>query len=176
MWAIFRKAPKNRHPERSATQISSRDTALGGAESKDPEVLISPMLLRAFQPPKPGPARHRLPWAREKELLVSCDVGLTIARALSCPVLLTLTWFPHLSLPSENSFRAYGVHAHAAVDQLRNVHVDRDAGQHIGVVAAQVLLLYQEVDHVTHCQRGGFLKVRTESHADVAGGRLCSGP
>ncbi len=33
----------------------SRNTALGAAESKDPEGLILPMPLGAFQPPKPAP-------------------------------------------------------------------------------------------------------------------------
>jgi hypothetical protein len=49
---VFQSPPERRHPERSASQIYSV-TQLNGAESKDPDVLISPMLLVPFQPPKP---------------------------------------------------------------------------------------------------------------------------
>ena len=37
LWIFFVKTPTKRHPERSASQIYGVNTALVGAESKDPE-------------------------------------------------------------------------------------------------------------------------------------------
>jgi hypothetical protein len=47
------KLPQNRHPERSASQILSRDTALVARSRRTSAVLILPMLLGAFQPTSP---------------------------------------------------------------------------------------------------------------------------
>ncbi|HET6217786.1 MAG TPA: GIY-YIG nuclease family protein, partial [Acidobacteriaceae bacterium] len=67
---------KNRHPERSASQIY-RGTPRSVARSRrTPRMLILPMPFGAFQPPKPalgGPATV-FPWGREQGLLASCHV------------------------------------------------------------------------------------------------------
>src|SRR6202453_2716791 len=104
---------------------------------------------------------------------------------VSCRIILVLreipqrraSAFPYESaLLGENVLRTYRMNAHASVHQLSDVDIDRYAGQHIGVIAAQVLLVNQEVDHVAHCEGGRFLQVRTEAHADVGGGGLGSRP
>ena len=47
------KLPQNRHPERSASQILSRDTVLVARSRRTSAVLVLPMLLGAFQPTSP---------------------------------------------------------------------------------------------------------------------------
>ncbi len=73
---FFSKLPQNRHPEAERLTDLSRDTALNGAESKDPRTLILPMPFGAFQPPKRQRSDRAtvFPWGREQELLASCHV------------------------------------------------------------------------------------------------------
>ena len=56
------------------------------------------------------------------------------------------------------------------------VDIHCHAGQHIGIIAAEVFLIDEEVNHVADRERGGFLQVRAEPHADVVGGRLRTRP
>jgi hypothetical protein len=66
---FFIKLPQNRHPERSASQILSRDPVLVARSRRTSAVLISPMLLGAFQSPSPhraGPLRF-FPRGREQK-------------------------------------------------------------------------------------------------------------
>src|SRR5690348_1245596 len=72
--------------------------------------------------------------------------------------------------------RADGVDAHVAVHELRDVDIDGDAGEHVCVVAGEMLLRDEEVDHVADGHFRGGLQVRAEAHADVAGGRLSARP
>src|SRR5580704_17190995 len=53
-------------------------------------------------------------------------------------------------------FRQQGVHDAVAVHELRDVDVHRDARQHVGVIAAQMLFCHEEVDHVAHGMLRGF--------------------
>ena len=50
---VFQALQQSRHPERSASQIYRVKTALVARSRRTPAVLILPMLLGAFQPPKP---------------------------------------------------------------------------------------------------------------------------
>jgi hypothetical protein len=52
---FFSNLPQNRHPERSASQILSRDTPLGREVEGPRGALILLMPLAPFQPPKPAP-------------------------------------------------------------------------------------------------------------------------
>ena len=81
-----------------------------------------------------------------------------------------------LSLLVKDDLGTYGMNAHISIHELSDVNVDGHTGEHIGVVAAQVLLINEEVDHVAHGKRGGFFEIGTEAHADIAGGRFGSGP
>src|ERR1700693_1553004 len=45
-------------------------------------------------------------------------------------------------------FRQQRVYADVAVDELRDVDVHRDAREHVGFIAAQMLFLHEEFDHV----------------------------
>ena len=47
---------------------------------------------------------------------------------------------PLSHLLDEDVLGAHGVDAYVAVDELRDVDVDGHAGQHVGVIAAQMLL------------------------------------
>src|SRR5579863_5309457 len=61
---VFSKRPQNRHPERSASQILSGDTAFRVRSRRTPGLLIVPTLFVPFPPPKPapgGPPGHSLP-------------------------------------------------------------------------------------------------------------------
>jgi hypothetical protein len=64
----------------------------------------------------------------------------------------------------KDALRAHGVDAHVPVDKLGDIDIHRHAGKHVGVIAAQVLLLDQEVDHVAHGEGGCFLQVGAEEH------------
>jgi hypothetical protein len=68
------------------------------------------------------------------------------------------------------------VDAHVTIDELGDVDVYGHAGQHVRLIAAQVLLLNQEIDHVAYGESRGFFQVWTETHADVGGRRLGSWP
>jgi hypothetical protein len=50
---FFVKLPQNRHPERSASQIYCVTQRLVARSRRTSAVLILPMLLGAFRPPKP---------------------------------------------------------------------------------------------------------------------------
>jgi hypothetical protein len=62
---FFVNPPQNRHPERSASQIDACHSACG-AESKDPDGAILPMLFgfSTTEPASDGPATVS-PWNRE---------------------------------------------------------------------------------------------------------------
>ncbi len=81
----------------------------------------------------------------------------------------------NLSLVKDDLW-AYGMHAHVSIHELSDVDVDGHTGEHVGVVAAQVFLIDEKVDHIAHGERGRFLQIWAEAHADVAGGRFGSGP
>jgi hypothetical protein len=63
-------SPQKRHPERSASQTYRVAQRLTARSRRTPRVLILPVPLGAFQPPKPalgGPATV-FPWGREQEM------------------------------------------------------------------------------------------------------------
>ena len=66
--------------------------------------------------------------------------------------------------------------ANIAVHKLSYVDINRNAGQHIGLIAVKVLLLDKKVDHVAHRESRGLFEIRAEAHADVAGRCLRSRP
>src|SRR5262249_43814637 len=72
----------------------------------------------------------------------------------------------------EDRLRHHHVHALVAVDQLGDVHVTGNAGQHVSVVAAEMLFAYQEVDHLAHGNARGLKQLLVKTHADVVRGRL----
>ena len=59
------KLPQNHHPERSASQIHRLTQRLVARSRRTSAVLILPMLLEAFRPPRPATV---FPWGREPEL------------------------------------------------------------------------------------------------------------
>jgi len=60
------------------------------------------------------------------------------------------------ALFGEYVFGADSMDADVAVNQLGNIDVDCHAGEHVGVIAAQVLLLHEEIDHVAYGERRSF--------------------
>src|SRR5689334_10972324 len=67
----------------------------------------------------------------------------------------------------KNGFRHEHVDAEVAVHQLRVVDIARHADEHVSVVAAEVLLANEKVDHAQDRQSRRFLQVRVKTHADV---------
>jgi hypothetical protein len=57
----------------------------------------------------------------------------------------------------EDALRHHDVHAFVAVDQLGDIHIAGYAGEHIGVVSAEMLFVHQEVDHLAHSHLAGFI-------------------
>src|SRR6185312_14997989 len=70
----------------------------------------------------------------------------------------------------ENGFRHHDMHALVVVHQLGDVDVAGHADQHVGVVAAYVLVPHEEVDHAGDRLVRGDGKVVVEAHADVVRG------
>ena len=71
-------------------------------------------------------------------------------------------------LLGEDCLRTDSVYAHFAVDELRDIYIDGDAGERIGFVAGEVLFRYEEVDHVADGHLGCGLQVFVEAHGDVS--------
>jgi len=82
VWIFFFKAPQNRHPERSASQIFRVTQRLMARSRRTPRMLILPMPLGAFQPPKPAPGGPAtvFPWGREQELIRTIHPEFKIPR------------------------------------------------------------------------------------------------
>src|SRR5579864_2028972 len=72
----------------------------------------------------------------------------------------------------KDRFWHHYVNALVAVDQLGNVHVAGDAGQHVSIVAGQVLGADEEIDHLAHGNARGLMQLRMKAHADVMRGRF----
>jgi len=64
-----------------------------------------------------------------------------------CPLPVGSTSSDVVTAISKNRLRDDHMDALVTIDELRNVEVRRDAGQHVGVVARHVFLLHQEFDH-----------------------------
>src|SRR5260370_30003447 len=70
-------------------------------------------------------------------------------------------------LAGKNSFGHHDMYALVAIDQLSNIHIAGDASEHIGIVATQMLLGDQEVDHLAHRCLGRLVELLMKTHADV---------
>src|SRR4051812_7214021 len=64
------------------------------------------------------------------------------------------------------------MNALVAVDKLRHAHIDREAGEHIGVLARQTHALADQVDHRTQRVLRGIVEIFVERHRDVVRRRL----
>jgi hypothetical protein len=71
-------------------------------------------------------------------------------------------------------FRQQRVHTDVAVDELRDVDVHRDAREHVGFIAVQMLFLHEKFDHVAHRMLGGFLEILAEAYGNAVLGRLAA--
>ena len=68
------------------------------------------------------------------------------------------------------------MHAFVPIDELRDVEIRRDAGKLIGIVARQVLLVHEIIDHLAQRHFGGFVQVFMNPHRDVMGRRFRARP
>ena len=64
------------------------------------------------------------------------------------------------------------MHSLVAVDKLRDIDVSRDAGQHIGVVPAEMFFIDQEFNHLADRHLGRLSEVFVKTHADVVARRF----
>jgi hypothetical protein len=74
----------------------------------------------------------------------------------------------------EDGFGKHHMHSLITVDELGDVDVSRDAGQHIGVIAAEMLFIDQEFNHLADRHFGSFIEVLVKAHADVVARRFCT--
>src|SRR6201999_1461678 len=76
----------------------------------------------------------------------------------------------------KNCFWNHGMNAFVAVNQLRDVDVGGDAGQHIGVVTREALLRDQKIDHLAYSPLGRFGQIFVQAHGDEMRRRFCARP
>ncbi len=66
--------------------------------------------------------------------------------------------------------------AFVAVDQFGDMEIGGDAGEHIGVVAGEMFLGHEEIDHFADGERGAGVQVIVQAHGDVVGGGFGARP
>ena len=55
----------------------------------------------------------------------------------------------------------------AAIDNLSDLEIDGITGQNVSIIAAEMLFVNQEVQHLAHCNLGGFFQICVKAHGDV---------
>jgi hypothetical protein len=66
----------------------------------------------------------------------------------------------------KNGFGNHHVNAFVAIDKFGDVQVGGNTGQHVGVVAREVLLVHQEVDHFADGEFCGFVEIFVKAHGN----------
>src|SRR6516162_1707759 len=85
--------------------------------------------------------------------------------------------YPSPSLRSENRLRDHAVDALGAVDHLGDMIIDRDARNHVGLLARKLgETLGDEKDGLAYRHLHRLLEVRVEAHYDPVGGRFAARP
>src|ERR1700681_3927827 len=79
-------------------------------------------------------------------------------------------------LRGKDQLRHHHVNTVIAVDKLSNVKISGDAGQHVRIVAAQLLLLHEKFNHFANCELGRFVQICIQPHRDVICGCFRTGP
>src|SRR3979411_3051408 len=79
------------------------------------------------------------------------------------------------TLIEEDVLRDHAVDALDAVDDLRHLESDGDAGEGIGVLAREALLAGEEVDRLADRHLHRFLEILVQAERDPVGRRLRAG-
>ena len=64
------------------------------------------------------------------------------------------------------------MHAVVSVDDLGDGQISCHTAQHVSIIAAEVLGVYQKVNHLADGDARGFMQLRMKAHADVMRGRF----
>src|SRR5215469_8656320 len=75
---------------------------------------------------------------------------------------------PRAPLPLlKNCFRHHHVYTFVPVHQFRYIHVASRAGKHVGIIAAEMLVSDQKIDHLSNRDACGLAQIIVKSHGDV---------
>src|SRR5579871_945146 len=84
--------------------------------------------------------------------------------------------FGHWPSLAKDGLGNHGMHALVAIHKLGDGEICGNTGEHVGVVAGQMLLVDEEVDHLEGGQASGLTEVLVHAHSDVVGGGFAAGP